>query len=225
MNILNNIISFGKSFTKLTQKGQLAVVGALVFLAFTMGNCKGTDKLDSFIVEYQTLKKNAETTIKYADSLKTQVTQLTDSAKKKDEAIQKLTITISFKERQKEQQRVELASLEHRLETAKRDSNPQIIIATQDTVIGNLKTQLNITEQIVTDQKQIITTKDEQLRLTNVALGLATQRGDSLQTILTQMPKTPKNPNKFLGIPLPSRKTTFAVGLLTGVITGIVVMR
>lgn len=225
MKLPKRVTKTTQVFKALPQNAQLAIMGALVFLAFVMGNCKGKDKMDQYISEYKQFRENAQNTTRYADSLQNEILELADSAKKKDVIIQQLNVSISSKEKQKQQNKTQLVSLEQNLQKAKVDTNHQVVIATQDTIIDNLKTQLTTTEQIVTDQKQVIGNKDEQLKLINTSLLFATQRGDSLQAMLKQLPPPPKNPNKFLGIPLPSRKTSLAVGLLTGVVVGVAVTR
>ena len=225
MKLPKRVTKTTQAFAGLPQTAQLVIMGVLVFLAFTMGNCKGTDKMDQYITEYKQFKENAQTTTRYADSLQHQILELADSARKKDVIIQQLNVSVSSKEKQKEKSKTQLISLEQNLINAKSDGTHQVVIATQDTIIGNLKIQLTTTEEIVTDQKQIIGNKDEQLQLINTGLLFATQRGDSLQAMLKQLPPPPKNPNKFLGIPLPSRKTSLAVGVLAGIVVGVAVVR
>ncbi len=222
MKILNEVIKFGKAFGQLTQISQIAVAVILIVVAFSVGNCNGKTELDSFLVEYKTLQENAKKTTVYADSLQREVTQLVDSAKRQDDKIKKLTISISFREQQKVAQVRQLAQLENRIEAAKADSNLIVVVATQDTVITNLKEQVVTTEAIVDDQKQVIQAQSTQVLALNQALTLSTMRGDSLQTVLSSLPKAPSNPNKFFFglIPKPSRTVVGVVALAAGVVVG-----
>jgi chromosome segregation ATPase len=222
MKILNEVIRFGKAFGQLTQVSQIAVAVILIVVAFSVGNCNGKTELDSFLVEYQELQNTAKKTTAYADSLQNEVTQLADSAKRQDDKIKKLTISISFREQQKVAQVRQLAQLESRVEAAKADSNLVVVVATQDTVITNLKEQVTTTEAIVVDQKQVIQAQATQVLALNQALTLSTMRGDSLQTVLSSLPKAPSNPNKFFFglIPKPNRTTIAIVSLAAGVVVG-----
>lgn len=222
MKILNEVIRFGKAFGQLTQISQIAVAVILIVVAFSVGNCNGKTELDTFLVEYEELQQNAQKTIAYADSLQGKVTQLSDSAKRQDEKIKKLTISISFREQQKVAQVQQLALLEDRVAAARADSNLEVVVATQDTVIDNLKTQVETTEAIVTDQKQVIQAQATQVLALNQALTLSTMRGDSLQSVLSSLPKAPSNPNKFFFglIPKPSRTTVALVSIAAGVVIG-----
>lgn len=219
-SIFNTALSFGRAFSRLNEVGQLAVTGALIFIAFSFGNCNGENKLDSFIVEYNEFKKGAEKTTKFADSLKTKVVKLTDDVKEKEDVIKKLTIGISFKQNQARSLVQELNSLESR---AKLATDTAKILVLKDSTIDNLKTQVVATQVIVHEKDKIIELKTEQLALTTNSLLLSTQRGDSLQHTLLSLPPTPKNPNKLFGmIPYPSRKTVAISALLSGIAIGVV---
>jgi hypothetical protein len=196
------------------------VTVALVFIAFSFGNCKSNDKLDSFIIEYNEYKKNAEKTIEFADSLKTTVDKLTDDVRLKEDKIKKLAIGITDTQKQKQNLKQKLTSLESRIEVT---TDTAKILTLKDSVINNLKIQVTTTETIVEEKDKIIELKTEQLVLMTTSLQLSTQRGDSLQKTLLSLPPTPKNPNKLFGmIPLPSRKTVAIGALLSGIVIGVV---
>jgi hypothetical protein len=219
-SIFTTIRSLGRSFNGLNQVGQLVVTVALVFIAFSFGNCKSNDKLDSFIIEYNEYKKNAEKTIEFADSLKTTVDKLTDDVRLKEDKIKKLAIGITDTQKQKQNLKQKLTSLESRIEVT---TDTAKILTLKDSVINNLKIQVTTTETIVEEKDKIIELKTEQLVLMTTSLQLSTQRGDSLQKTLLSLPPTPKNPNKLFGmIPLPSRKTVAIGALLSGIVIGVV---
>ena len=222
-SIFTSVVSFGRSFSGLNKVGQLAVTGALVFIAFSIGNCGGEDKLDSFIIEYNEFKREAQKTTEFADSLKTAVVKLTDEAKEKEDTIKKLTIGISFKQKQTQSLKQKLTALEAHTEVAMDTTE---ILVLKDSTIDNLKTQVATTEAIVEEKDKIIELKTEQLALITNSLQLSTQRGDSLQRTLLSLPPTPKNPNKIFGfIPLPSRKTVAISALLSGIAIGTVITK
>ena len=45
MKLPKRVTKTTQAFAGLPQTAQLVIMGVLAFLAFTMGNCKGTDKL------------------------------------------------------------------------------------------------------------------------------------------------------------------------------------
>lgn len=221
-NLLKALIVFGKGFDKLTSVGKAIIVSILLFVVYSAGSSGGKNELDQFIIEYNSLKKTAENTTELADSLKHQVVQLSDSAKQKEEIIKKLTINISFKERQKTTLKNNLERLERNVVLAKSDSNLTKTIAIQDTVIDNLKTQVVATEEIVREQSEIIKTHEAQSVLLNKSVALSIQRGDSLQSVISSLPATPKNSNKIFGfIPKPNRTVVGAIAFGTGVLAGV----
>lgn len=219
MKVLNSVIKFGNAFSGLNKVAQSAVVGALIFVAFTMGNCNGKSQLDTFNLEYKEFKNNAERTGVYADSLKAQVAELTDEVMEKDDTIKQLNISLSFKQTSRETARRTVAQIEERMTLPM--APPQ-----RDTVraelIDALKTQLTITDSIVADQHNIITTQKEKIVLLDSALTLAMTRGDSLQAILITAPKPVKNPDKFFFglLPKPNRKVVGVVSLAAGIVIG-----
>lgn len=222
MKLLNELIKFGKAFGKLTQVAQFGVIVALIVVAFSMGNCNGKTGLDNFLVQYEELQQNAKKATAHADSLNRRVAQLSDSANQQTEKIKKLTISISFRERERATQVRQLAQLEDRVQAARADSNLVVVVATQDTIIDNLKTQISTIDGVVTDQRQIIQTQATQVLALQEAVQLATTRGDTLQSILNTLPKKPTNPDRFFFglLPKPSRTVVGAVALVGGIIIG-----
>jgi hypothetical protein len=60
--LFKTLITFGKGFDKLTNVGKGLIVVVLLFVAYSIGTGDGKSELDQFIVEYNSLKKQAETT-------------------------------------------------------------------------------------------------------------------------------------------------------------------
>lgn len=219
MKVLTSVIKFGNAFSGLNKVAQAAVVGALIFVAFTMGNCNGKTELDTFNLEYKEFKKNAERTSVYADSLKAQVAELTDEVMEKDDTIKQLTISVSFRQQSRETARRTVAQIEERM-TAPMSPEYRDTIKTE--LIDALKTQVAVTDSIVTDQQNIIKTQGEKIVLLDSALTLAMTRGDSLQAVLTTAPVPVKNPDKFFFglLPKPNRKVVGVVSLAAGIVIG-----
>ena len=51
MKLPKRVTKTTQAFAGLPQTAQLVIMGVLAFLAFTMGNCKGTDKMDQYMSE------------------------------------------------------------------------------------------------------------------------------------------------------------------------------
>lgn len=219
-NKLNSFISFGKSFSTLSTIAQLAVVCAMVFVAFTMGNCKGSDKLDKFIVEYKEYQRVVGTTLTASEALKNEVATLKTESTEKDSTIRELKISVSFNNQKRNTLRNDLSSLEAQLIAAKNDTNTVAIIHAQDGIIINLKEQVVIADESLVKKDSIIQFMDYKVSKLDSALTLSELRADSLHNVLTKLPPAPSNPNKFLGIKLPSRKMVGAISFLAGVAIG-----
>lgn len=222
MRLLNNLTKFGKAFGQLTHVAQIAAIVTLIVVAFSFDNCNSKTELDNFIVQYESLQETAKHTTQIADSLNKQVIQLSDKAQKQNEKIKKLTINISFKEQQNVFRVSQLSRLEDKVIEAKTDSNLSSVIATQDTIISNIKNQLQTTNEIVSEQREIIQSQNTQILSLRDAVYAATLRGDTLQSIVNALPKTPSNPNKFLFglIPKPNRTVVGIVAFVAGVTVG-----
>ncbi len=220
--ILQTLQIFGKNFDKLSEMGKLVIIAILLFAAYSTVAYESGSKLNEFIVQYDELKRNAAITTKMADSLRGQVVDLSNESNAKEEVIKKLSINISIKETKRNKLQDTVHRLEQTIAEAKVDSNLPRVVAYQDTVIGKLKTQLVVSDGIIDDQKNIIKAKTEQTVLLQQSVALSMQRGDSLQAIITKLPATPKNPDKFFGfIPKPSRKVVGAIGFGVGVLAGV----
>jgi uncharacterized coiled-coil protein SlyX len=219
-NILNSVIKFGSSFSKLSWIGRLAVLGGLIYVAFMFGNCNRQSEIDKFLVEYKEYQTQAKNAVTYGDSLKAEIRQLEDSVATKNSLIKEFNVSITFSEQKRKALNTKLHTLEERLEVAKSEKNDTLIIATQDTIIGNLKSQLTEADSVIGKQKQVIELKDSQIVLLTSALELSKTRGDSLTTILNNIPKAPQTKPKFMGITLPSRKATAIAAFTLGVVAG-----
>ena len=76
-----------------------------------------------------------------------------------------------------------------------------------------------VKDKVVLLEKKI-ELKDSQIVLLTSALELSKTRGDSLTTILNNIPKAPQTKPKFMGITLPSRKATAIAAFTLGVVAG-----
>jgi hypothetical protein len=219
MKILDSLIRFGNGFSTLTTVGKYAVVGVVVFLiSYTLGKSNSNDEFTEFRAEYEEYQKTAENAVKYSDSLKTKVTELINENGKKDSTIKTLTISISFRNKERAQLRNSLASLENRMESPELLADTAELLAVKDSAISNLKQQVSTADSVIGQQESVVKLQDEKIVNLNTALVLSEMRADSLTKIINALPATPKNPNKFLFglLPKPSRTVIAVVSFAGG---------
>lgn len=214
MEILKQLANFGKSFEKLGNVGKIAVLGAAAFVAFAFGECNNHDKLVQFQIKYEQLQKEAATTIKVADSLKTKVAVLTTEANNKDTVITRLTVSLQTQKLQRQKLVGNLEVLEDNLKFAKDTAE---LVQVQQGIIYNLKEQLVEADKTTQTQNEIIQNQQYKIVKLNEALELSNIRGDRLQESLDKfnnlkMP-TPKKP--FI-----SKKTAGIIAFVGGVVVG-----
>jgi len=194
------------------QVTQLVVAGALVFIAFNMGQCNSDSQLNKFKAEFSVLQKEATDTKEFADSVKLDVNRLTGESKKKDSVITRLAITIDFTNKQRAQLKGNLTKLEDSLRTVKDTAE---LVAIQNGMIYNLHEQVSSAESVIEKQKDIITNQQFKITKLDSAVALAAQRGDSLQTVVTKLANMPKPPRQWI-----SAKTAGMISFAAGIIIG-----
>lgn len=177
---------------------------------------RSDDVMDKYITDYQKFQHSADSVSKFADSLLTQIAMVDGEAK-----------AAQNRAKVYEQRVVTLKS-----ETSSLNDRAQELIETITDTLELARHILPLKDSIITTQETTIITQDRQIQeLETVilkkddALHLAILRGDSLQTAVNNIPPAPKNPNRMFGIKLPSRKTTFIVGVAAGVLIGGGVLR
>ena len=92
------------------------------------------------------------------------------------------------------------------------------LLPLKDSIIAQQQETINTQSAQVSELERALANKDNALRLSLI-------RGDSLQTVINLIPPAPKNPNRMLGFRLPSRKTSFLVGVAMGLGAGILVIK
>lgn len=214
MKLLNNIIKFGKSFQSLSQIGQIAVVIALVAIAFNFGSCEGDKKIKQFVVKYEQLQTEAKSAKSFADSAKNKITLLTNDVNSKNEVIKKLTISVEIRENQRKELKNDLVDLEQNLLAAKDTAE---LVVVQEHIIDNLKTQLNVADSTNSDLKKLLQLERYKVSKLDSAIVLANSRGDKLQVVVDSLIKLPppKAPRNWI-----SKKTIGIVAFAGGVFVG-----
>jgi hypothetical protein len=221
--ILASLLNFGKGFSTLNSVGKLAIVGGAIFIiSFMLGKSDGNSKLEKFNIEYSEFKNNAQKTATFADSLKNEVQKLQDENAQKDGIVKKLTVSIAYRNTQKDTLRTNLIELENHVTLLNNlIVDTSLVVVYKDSIIGNLKKQVVVADSTIVDQSLIIAQKDAQSVLLQHAVALSSTRADSLQHILRTLPKPAPNSNKLFGfIPKPSRTVVGVTGFVLGVVAG-----
>lgn len=201
-----------KDFAKMPQPSQLIVAGVLVVAAFNFGQCDSESKINKFRAEYVALQKEARVATQFADKAKADVSRLVAESNQKDSTINKLSINIEISARQRTQLKGSLSRLEDSLMVAKDTAQ---IVTIQEGIIFNLKEQLTVADKTIEDQKQIINSQKYKITKLDSAVALATQRGDSLQTVINKFIKLEPPPRQWI-----SKKTAGIIAFAAGVYVG-----
>jgi len=184
--------------------------------------------------KYKKYYEEAQNTKKVADSLKTASDSLLYLAQSKDAKIDSLRSNADRLGRDRAGLGRELDQLEGQLETigsltpsidsitdTSTANRIRVAISTRDTIIDKQKVSLAKADSQLVSLNDAFNQQKEKVGLLTHSLRLSNERGDSLQVVVDNLPKTPKNPNKFLGfIPLPSRTTVAVVSLAAGTYIG-----
>lgn len=197
---------------------RLKLLGLLLTFAAVLywQDSTSDDAMDKYISEYKKFQAQADSATKFADSLAQEIVIADNEAR----AAQSRASVYS-------KQATELKN-----ETLNLMDRAQLLTETITDTLELARQILPLKDSIITKQETTITTQDKQIQELETAilkkddaLKLALLRGDSLQTVVNNIPPAPKNPNRMFGIKLPSRKTTFVVGVVAGVVIGGVVLK
>lgn len=200
----------------------LLAASVAVWLAFMYADSGSKDKMGVYIQQYKQFQAQADSAVKFADSLKTQIIIEETEAQLAQEkanhyaedvkALRKTTLVLKNK----------------------RDSLLKEIVMPQTVTdsILHMSSIISIQDSIIDQQENTINTQDTQIVQLNTALtskdnviNLLALSRDSLQKVVINIPQAPKNPNKMFGIPLPSRKVMLVTGFIVGIVTTTTVMK
>lgn len=197
---------------------RLKLLGLLLTFAAVLywQDSTSDDAMDKYISEYKKFQAQADSASKFADSLAQEVVIAENEAR----AAQSRAVVYS-------RQATELKN-----ETLNLMDRAQMLTETITDTLTLARELLPIKDSIITKQETTITTQDKQiqelesaLKSKDTAISLLTLSRDSLQTVVNNIPPAPKNPNRMFGIKLPSRKTSFVIGAVAGVVIGGVVLK
>ncbi len=181
------------------------VVLGIVILVLLVNTQIVTKREEGYIIEMRKFKQQSELALQYADSLKKEALVHENAAKL---AQARADVAALQARKSKNATNVLLQELDSLKETVTDSIEmARLIIPKQDSVI----TQQQVT---ITKQDTQIVFLNTTLEEINAALLLSNKRGDSLQTVVSNIPEPPK-PSK---LPTISRKQAFVGGAIVGFI-------
>ena len=200
----------------------LLAASVAVWLAFMYVDSGSKDKMDVYIQQYKQFQAQADSAVKFADSLKTQIIIEETEAQLAQEKAN------DYAEDVKALRKTTSVLKNKRDSLLKETGMPQTVT---DSIL-HMSSIISIQDSIIDQQENTINTQDTQIVQLNKALNskdnvinLLTLSRDSLQKVVINIPQAPKNPNKMFGIPLPSRKVMLVTGFIAGVVTTATVMK
>lgn len=198
----------------------IAVLLAGLFVVGMMANkyYKSTLEFGKFKTEYEEVQKTAERVVTHNVVLQKQVNLLADSIKKSDSIIKAQNKRTSVLIADRNKLKKEVSDLEKQLldSTGTQITDTAQILVIKDGIISKLKTDIVKADEIIKDKDKVISIAETQKQQLSKQVLLVTEQRDSLQLVVDALPKAPRDPNKFLGIPLPSRKLSFIAGTVVG---------
>jgi hypothetical protein len=197
----------------------LVVIAASV-LAFLFVRAQFQQKDEQFAQQIQQIeqyKKDAQTASRYADSLNRIIVTKKEEARQAESRANVLGTQVSRLKQETNSLRGQADSLKKTItdsvELARR------VIPLQDSIIAHQDST------IVKQDSQIVSLRYAGFKK-DTTITLLTFSRDSLQTIVNNAPKPPKNPNKLFGfINLPSRKAVAIVSAVGGAIAALVIVK
>ena len=200
----------------------LLAASVAVWLAFMYADSGSKDKMDVYIQQYKQFQAQADSAVKFADSLKTQIiieeteAQLAqEKANHYAEDVKALRKTTSVLKNKRDSLLKETVTPQTVTDSILHMSS---IISIQDSIIDQQENTINTQDTQIVQLNKALTSKDN-------VINLLTLSRDSLQKVVINIPQAPKNPNKMFGIPLPSRKVMLVTGFIAGVVTTATVLK
>ena len=200
----------------------LLAASLAVWLVFMYADVGSKDKMDEYIQQYKQFQAQADSAVKFADSLKTQIIiEETEAHLAQEKANE-------YAEDVKELKKTTSVLKNKRDSLMKETVTPQTVT---DSIL-HMSSIISLQDSIIDQQEHTIDTQDTQIVQLNKALqskdnviNLLTLSRDSLQKVVINIPQAPKNPNKMFGLPLPSRKVMLVSGFIAGVVTTSVILK
>lgn len=194
----------------------LLAAAITIWLVFLYADGKGKDAMADYIQKYNQFQQQADSAVKFADSLKTQIAIEENEARAAQARAESLSQDVKILKNKTSSLRTHVDTL--RLTITDSTELARTIIPLQDSIIAHQDSTIKTQDAQILEIQTALTRKD-------TAISLLTVSRDSLQKVVLNIPSAPKNPNKMFGIPLPSRKVMAVTGFIVGVVTTVVVLK
>jgi len=203
---------------ELEKKMKVKLLGLLLVFASALywQDARSDDAMDKYIAEYKAFQAKADSTTKLADSLKAEIVIADNESRAAEGRAQILGRQVNSLKNQTSSMMDRATELQETLTDTVEMARQ--LLPLKDSIIAQQQETINTQSAQVSELERALQNKDNALRLALI-------RGDSLQSVINIIPPAPKNPNRILGFKLPSRKTTFVVGLAMGLGTSILVVK
>jgi hypothetical protein len=200
----------------------MIAISISLWVIFVYMDGRSKDKMQEYIDNYKIFQAQADSAVKFADSLKTQIIiEETEAKLAQDKASEYAQDVLELRNTTSILQSRRAALL-------KETEMPQTVTDS----LSHMTSIISLQDSIIEQQENTIDTQDAQIGQLNKALQnkdnaifLLTTSRDSLQKVVLNIPPAPKNPNKMFGIPLPSRKVMAVTGFIAGAITTSVLLK
>jgi len=200
----------------------MIAISISLWVIFVYMDGRSKDKMQEYIDNYKIFQAQADSAVKFADSLKTQIIiEETEAKLAQDKANEYAQDVLELRNTTSILQSRRAALL-------KETEMPQTVTDS----LSHMTSIISLQDSIIEQQENTIDTQDAQIGQLNKALQnkdnaifLLTTSRDSLQKVVLNIPPAPKNPNKMFGIPLPSRKVMAVTGFIAGAITTSVLLK
>jgi hypothetical protein len=190
--------------------------GVVMLLLFINAQFDRRSNIGEYIAAAEQFRKDAQKAVAFSDSLRLEIAVIESNANDAMERANTLNRRVSSLQAERGALRAQLTAMEtpstnseFRYEDAYAVAT--LIITNQDEVIQEQASEIS-------ELRTVVDLKDQ-------SIFLLTQSRDSLQYVISNPPPIPSNPNKFLGINLPSRRAAFAAGAITATVAVIAITK
>lgn len=204
----------------------ISIIGVMISVFF-VGKCTELGNVKKITIDFAEYKKEAQKTTKLANQLKYQVDELTLAVEDKENTISSLQAAVTVKTQQKNTLEKSVRVLQEQITIAKVNADTSHLVATQEKLIDELKTQVTVSQEIINTQEKQLDVRKEQVLALQQASALAMKRGDELQLTVDKLKTLNVDDGRwFFGkLKKPSRTTSAGIALGVGIVTGVLLTR
>lgn len=194
-------------------KNNIQIVITVIVVAVLssyMGMWSQKSEIDEWIDKYELYRDNSQQLARENRILQNRVTNLTSFVEEINDSIVKLNRNLDVKLSELSDLRSDLDSIRISIAPGDLEVTPPAVQAYVAVLENTVRTQETVIDEM-TARDRLRVAQIDTLLLTN---GLLVSQLDSINTFLDNIPETPNNPDKILGIiPKPTRTQSFIAGV------------